>query len=213
MTALTVLEIELIGTVIAGLIFIGLYMRESTRSGLWDQHPGVRGAARHIVAVTLVAITEAGTLALLGLGVRIPIPVVLAGYGAGFLVVVHRIYLILRADRRDAMGFRKWLKRDALNRAWRTVLQFVAAVIVVPAGDAIIQVVQRAVIDSMAGKPMDWGQVAASARWGAVYGVTVALLAYLHRAKLDPSPIPSAQPTAPPPFLTPDAMAMKEPPK
>ena len=106
---------------------------------------------------------------------------------------------------------RKWLKRDALNRAWRTVLQFVVAVVVVPAADAVIQVAQRAVVDSMVGKPFDWGQVAVSARWGAVYAVTVAVLAYLHRTKLDPSPIPSAQPTAPPTFLTPDAMAMKPP--
>jgi hypothetical protein len=197
MNAMTVLEVELIGTAVAGLVFLALYMRRATRSALRDAHPGVRGAAQHIVAVTVVAVGETGTLALLGLGVPIPVPVILAGYGLGFLVVLHRIYLLLRGKVSPPMNIRQWLKADARNRAWRTLLQFVGAVVIVPAGDAVLQVVSRAVVDSMAGKAFSWAEVGTAAKFGAAYAVTVAMLAYLHRAKLDPSPIPSATPPPP----------------
>jgi len=42
-----------------------------------------------------------------------------------------------------------WLKRDARNRAVRTILQAVVATVLVPAGDAVMQVAQRAFVDSM----------------------------------------------------------------
>ncbi len=90
------------------------------------------------------------------------------------------------------------LKRDARNRAWRTILQAVAATLLIPAGDAALQVVQRALLDSMAGKPFDWRQVGVSALFAFGTGMVMAVLAWLHRAKLDPSPVPSALPPAPP---------------
>ena len=87
-----------------------------------------------------------------------------------------------------------WLKKDALNRAWRVILQTVGAVIVIPAGDAALQVVKLALIDAASGKTFDWEQVATSAKWSALVGVVISVLAYLHRMKLDPSWIPSATP-------------------
>lgn len=92
----------------------------------------------------------------------------------------------------------RWLKRDALNRAWRVVMQTIAATVVIPAGDAAVQVFQRAFGDAMAGRPFDWAQVLTSAKWSMGVGVTIAVLAYLHRLKLDPSWIPSARPPDPP---------------
>lgn len=92
----------------------------------------------------------------------------------------------------------KWLKRDALNRSWRTILQTVGAVVVIPAGDAALQVVKLALIDAAAGKQFDWASVATSAKWSAGVGVVISVLAYVHRLKLDPSPVPSAEPPAPP---------------
>lgn len=92
-----------------------------------------------------------------------------------------------------------WLKRDAWNRAWRTLLQTLVLVVVAPAADAALQVVQRAVVESMAGAPMDWDQVWRTALYAAGSGATMALLAYLHRTKVDPSIIPSARPPVPTP--------------
>lgn len=93
----------------------------------------------------------------------------------------------------------KWLKRDALNRAWRTILQTLGAVVLIPAGDAALQVLKLALIDAAAGKAFDWTSVMTSAKWSAGVGVVLSVLAYIHRLKLDPSPIPSAQPPAPTP--------------
>lgn len=86
------------------------------------------------------------------------------------------------------------LVRDARNRAWRTILQAFVATMLLPAGDAALQVVQRSLVDSAAGKPFDWRQVAMTAAYSAGTGVVMAWLAYLHRAKVDPSAIPSALP-------------------
>lgn len=96
----------------------------------------------------------------------------------------------------------KWLKRDALNRAWRVILQTVALVVIAPAADAAIQVVKLAAADAMAGKSFDWGQVADTALNAAWVGASLSVLAYIHRRFVDPSPIPSAQPPAPTPTPT-----------
>lgn len=93
----------------------------------------------------------------------------------------------------------KWLKRDALNRAWRTILQTAMLVVVAPAADAALQVAQWALLESMAGRPVDWSQVGRTAMYAAGSGAAMAILAYIHRMKLDPSPLPSAEPPAPTP--------------
>lgn len=94
---------------------------------------------------------------------------------------------------------KSWLKRDALNRAWRTILQTLMLVVVAPAADAALQVVQRSLVDSMMGQPFDWDQVGRTAMYAAGSGAAMAILAYIHRTKLDPSPLPSAEPPAPTP--------------
>lgn len=87
-----------------------------------------------------------------------------------------------------------WLKLDALNRSWRTVLQGIAVVVVFPALDAAVQVVQNRIIEHVAGAPVDWSEVKSTALKAAITAALMAIAAYLHRAKLDPSPIPSAIP-------------------
>lgn len=92
-------------------------------------------------------------------------------------------------------GWRRWLRVDALNRAWRTVLQGIVATALGAAGDVVLQAVQKSWFDHV---PLDWGQVGQTAIYTAGTTALMAILAYLHRAKLDPSSIPSAQPPAPP---------------
>jgi hypothetical protein len=87
-----------------------------------------------------------------------------------------------------------WLQRDALNRAWRTVLQGIVAIVLVPAVDAAIQVAQRDVLGMFRGEPFDWRRTLTAAAVAAITGGTMAITAYLHRLKLDPSSVPSAQP-------------------
>lgn len=88
-----------------------------------------------------------------------------------------------------------WLKNDAKNRAWRTMLQGMVAVVLVPAADAAIQVLVKALTS---GGEFSWSQVLASAGIAALTAGLMAYTAYLHRAVIDPSPIPSAQPPRPP---------------
>jgi len=92
---------------------------------------------------------------------------------------------------------RRWLKLDAQNRWWRTWLQFFVAIVLVPALDAGLQVAQRQMLGMFQGDPFDWQRTGIAIGFGAVYGAVVSLLAYLHRAKLDPSWVPSAQPPRP----------------
>lgn len=87
---------------------------------------------------------------------------------------------------------RRWLRVDALNRAWRTVLQGIVTAALGAAGDAILQALRDT------GHPFDWRQVANTALGAAGTAAVMAVLAYIHRAGIDPSPIPSAQPPAPP---------------
>lgn len=100
---------------------------------------------------------------------------------------------------------KRWLRVDARNRAFRTTLQGIAAVVAFAAGDAIIQVVQGALVDAATTGGIDWRQVATTAAYAAGTAALMAISAYLHRARLDPSPIPSAQPPTPP--HTPPEMA------
>lgn len=92
--------------------------------------------------------------------------------------------------------WRRWLLSDARNRALRTLLQGIVATILVPVGDALVQVLQAAVADAAVSHRFDWHQVLASAVVAAGTAATMAIAAYLHRLKLDPSGVPSA---APPP--------------
>ena len=97
---------------------------------------------------------------------------------------------------RTSQRYWAWLHNDARNRVLRTLLQGAVAVLVIPAADAVVQVVQGALADAVTGHGFDWRQVAVSAGLAAGTAVTMAVAAYLHRVKLDPSGIPSA---APPP--------------
>jgi hypothetical protein len=91
---------------------------------------------------------------------------------------------------------RNWLKADAKNRAWRTILQgILPATVVIPAIDAALQVLITALTK---GGTFSWGQVAASAGVAATTAGLMAYSAYLHRMVLDPSSVPSAQPPRPP---------------
>jgi hypothetical protein len=89
----------------------------------------------------------------------------------------------------------RWLRIDALNRAWRTVLQGIVATALGAAGDVVLQAVQKSMFDHA---PLDWRQVGHTAAYTAGTSALMAILAYLHRAKIDPTSIPSAQPPAPP---------------
>lgn len=102
---------------------------------------------------------------------------------------------------------RSWLKRDALNRAWRVLLQTVGAVIIVPAVMAAGYVLQTALTDGAGDQGYDWTAVGHDMLRAAVTGAVISVLAYLHRLKLDPSRIPSALPPAPTP--TPPTMAQR----
>ena len=89
----------------------------------------------------------------------------------------------------------RWLRADGKNRAWRTVLQGVVAVVLIPAADAALQVL----VDALKhGGPFDWGRTAALAGTTALTAATMAGIAYLHRTVVDPSPVPSAEPPRPP---------------
>lgn len=88
-----------------------------------------------------------------------------------------------------------WLKLDAGNRAWRTLIQGVVALVLLPALDAALQVVQRQLLNEGGG--FDWRRTATLATFAAMTAVTMSLAAYVHRLKIDPSPLPSAEPPRP----------------
>lgn len=89
---------------------------------------------------------------------------------------------------------RRWLRLDALNRAWRTVLQGLAVTILFPALDAGVQVARAAVQGHLSGQAVDWGDVRTRALMAGATAALMAITAYVHRAKVDPSPVPSALP-------------------
>jgi len=88
----------------------------------------------------------------------------------------------------------RWLELDALNRAWRTFLQTAVAAGAAGALDAAGQAVSKALTDKLGGGVVDWRQVGAVAASGALTAFLAPIAAYLHRAKLDPSSIPSGVP-------------------
>lgn len=88
----------------------------------------------------------------------------------------------------------RFLKRDAKNRAWRTVLQGFVAIILVPALDAALQVFVSAMTS---GAGFDLQRTAVAAGVSAMTVSIVALSAYVHRMKIDGSSIPSATPPVP----------------
>lgn len=88
-----------------------------------------------------------------------------------------------------------WLRVDALNRSWRTVLQGIVATALGAAGDVVLQAVQKSMFEHTS---LDWAQVGHTALYTGGTAALMAILAYLHRAKLDPSSIPSGRPPSPP---------------
>lgn len=92
----------------------------------------------------------------------------------------------------------KWLKADAINRAWRTFMHSVGAAVVIAVIDAVGQVLVNALSVAARGALVDWGQVWHLAGAAALTAIVAPVLAYLHRMVLDPSPVPSAVPPEPP---------------
>lgn len=92
-----------------------------------------------------------------------------------------------------------WLELDALNRAVRTFLQTAVAAGATAALDTAGQAVVRALGERVSGGVVDWRQVGAAAGYGALVAFLAPVVAYLHRAVLDPSRIPSAPPPVQPP--------------
>jgi hypothetical protein len=105
---------------------------------------------------------------------------------------------------------RAWLRVDALNRAWRTVLQGIVTAALGAASDVILQGIQTSWFDHA---PLDWHEVWRTAYRAAGTAAVMAVLAYFHRAKIDPTGIPSAQPPAPPPGAATNPPATTPPPK
>src|SRR5690348_3514684 len=97
---------------------------------------------------------------------------------------------------------KRWLKIDALNRAWRTVLQGVVTAALGAAGDVVLQAVRSSWFEH---RPMDWRQTGSIALGAAATAAVMAVLAYLHRTVIDPSSVPSAQPPSLP-------MGVRQPP-
>lgn len=104
-----------------------------------------------------------------------------------------------------------WLKKDALNRAWRTFCQAIGFALVASVGDLAYQVLNREMSDVLAGQPIDFTEMLTWTKTGLAAAVIMPILAYLHRKKLDPSPIPSATPPEPDPVVRalPDSPAPK----
>jgi hypothetical protein len=95
---------------------------------------------------------------------------------------------------RGASYASRWLQLDALNRAWRTFLQVAVSAGGVGALDAVGQAVLRAAMDRTTGGVVDWRQVATAAGYAGMVAFLAPIVAYVHRAKIDPSRLPSAVP-------------------
>lgn len=88
-----------------------------------------------------------------------------------------------------------WIKKDALNRAWRTFSQALIAVVVVPGTIAAGEVLRLALTDKTG---FEWGVVGENMLIAFAVGAVMSVTAYLHRLKLDPSRLPSLEPPKPP---------------
>lgn len=91
---------ELLVTVLAAITFLVIYTSDRVSPA---SHPGVRAARRHLIVTTLVGIGDTLGLFLLGVGVRLPLWLFALAYGAGAVVMVHRIVLVVRARRSAAL--------------------------------------------------------------------------------------------------------------
>jgi hypothetical protein len=91
------------------------------------------------------------------------------------------------------MARSSWLRSDAQNRAFRTLLQGVAVTVILPALDAALQVLTRA----LGSGSFSWSQVGGLAATAALTAGGMSVAAYVHRMVLDPSSIPSAPPPRP----------------
>lgn len=94
-----------------------------------------------------------------------------------------------------------FLKRDALNRAWRTFCQAIGFAILASLTDLAYQVLDREMNDVLAGQPIDFAEMLTWTKTGLAAAVIMPIIAYLHRKKLDPSAIPSATPPVPDPVV------------
>lgn len=92
MTVAALILIELAVATLGGVVFIALYAWRSE----WTASP----MGRHTMAFAIVYTGEAGGLLALGLGVPVPLWAFAVGFGALDLVVVHRLLLLWRAQRR-----------------------------------------------------------------------------------------------------------------
>lgn len=106
---------------------------------------------------------------------------------------------------------RRWLRLDALNRAWRTVLQGLVVAVLFPALDAGVQVARAAAQGALDGQAVDWRDVRTRALMAGATAALMAIAAYVHRAKVDPSPVPSAQPPQPPPQAVTGGWSVNQP--
>lgn len=91
-----------------------------------------------------------------------------------------------------------WLKKDAINRLWRTFYHAIGYAIVASVLNVAEQVLDRLLSDTVSGVEIDWSEVWLWTRGGLVAAVIMPIIAYLHRKKLDPSGFPSAEPPRPP---------------
>jgi hypothetical protein len=97
-----------------------------------------------------------------------------------------------------------WLRADGANRSWRTIAQGIVATGLIAAGEVVRQVVMDQALN---GTPIDWRQVGVRAAMTGGAAVLMAVLAYLHRVKVDPSSVPSALPPDPIPASRPTGSA------
>lgn len=85
---------ELAIALAGGLAFVVLYAARSP----WRDSP----MGRHLMAFMAVTAVELGTLLALGLGVPVPAWLIAAGFGALDLVVLQRLWLLIKAQRGDS---------------------------------------------------------------------------------------------------------------
>lgn len=97
MTTLIIL-IELGIAAAAGGAFVALYAWRSR----WRATP----MGRHMMVVSAVMAGEAGSLFLLGIGVPVPLWLFAVGYGAMDILLLQRLLLLLRAQRKARSGGR-----------------------------------------------------------------------------------------------------------
>lgn len=112
------MKLELLVTILAALGFLVRYG--------WPGRYHDRTMAWHIYSVTVVALGEAAGLFLALLGVRLPLPVYLAIYGAGALIVVWRFGLLLKEDWVDVKAWLYSALRTFAQALWGLLVAYLA---------------------------------------------------------------------------------------